>query len=156
DHHNDFGVALLRKGELDEAIAEFRNALREKGGLWLSWEQRTLFGKNLAIALEAKGQRKDAIAALRSIPGYVKDADAHFRLGNLLLRNGELDSALYEFREAIRIKPDDLGTHFNLGNVLLDKGQLDEAIAAYRKAIAIKADAADAHSNLGEALRRKG
>ena len=43
---------------------------------------------------------------------------------------GKLDEAIAEYREAIRLKPDDAEAHNNLGIALHDQGKLDEAIAA--------------------------
>jgi tetratricopeptide (TPR) repeat protein len=82
-------------------------------------------------------------------------AGAHFNLGKALRDKGRLDEAITEFREAIRLKKDDLGPHINLGNALSEKGQLDEAIAEFREVICLKNDSADAHYNLGAALQDK-
>jgi tetratricopeptide (TPR) repeat protein len=73
-----------------------------------------------------------------------------------LTAKGDLDGAIAEFRDAIRIKPDDAAAHQNLGVALRDKRQLDEAIAEYREAIRLKPDFARAHTNLGNALADKG
>ena len=61
-----------------------------------------------------------------------------------------------EFREAIRLKPDDALAHFNLGNALHGSADVRGAIAAYREAIRLKPDYAAAHSNLGNALSSSG
>src|SRR5262249_45230592 len=69
---------------------------------------------------------------------------------------GQLDEAITEYREAIRIKKDDPVAHRNLGGALRDKGRLDEAIAEFREAIRLKKDDAEAHLNLGQALGEQG
>jgi tetratricopeptide (TPR) repeat protein len=81
---------------------------------------------------------------------------AHDNLGVVLAQKGQLDEAIREFREAIRLKPNLPRAHNNLGMALLDEGQLDESIAAHREAIRLQADYAEAHCYLGEALQRKG
>jgi tetratricopeptide (TPR) repeat protein len=67
-----------------------------------------------------------------------------------------LDEAITEYREAIRLKPDDSDAHFSLGLALYDKGELDEAIRAYQAAIQINPQYTEAHYNLGNAMGRKG
>jgi tetratricopeptide (TPR) repeat protein len=81
---------------------------------------------------------------------------AHLNLGDGLGMNGQLDEAIVEYREALRIKQDYADAHLSLGNALRRKGQLDEAIAEYREALRIKPDHAFAHNNLGNVLRVKG
>ena len=54
-------------------------------------------------------------------------AYAHANLGVALMRQGKLDEAIAEYREAIRLRPDDGPTHFNLGTALGRQGKLDEA-----------------------------
>ena len=77
-------------------------------------------------------------------------------LGNALRRQGKLDEAIAEYREAIRLQPDDHIGHYNLGDILRSQGKLDEAIAEYREAIRLQPDYAYAHSNLGLALLAQG
>ena len=80
----------------------------------------------------------------------------HSNLGVALREKGQLDEAIAECREAIRIKQDYAEAHYNLGLSLKDKGQLDDAITEYREAIRLKKDFAEAHCNLGAVLVRKG
>lgn len=97
-----------------------------------------------------------SLAAWAGPQAKPNDAQGHFNLGTALSRKGDLDGAITEFRQAIRLKPDYADAHFNLGNALFRKRDLDNAIAEYRAAIRAKPDYADAHSNLGFALDDKG
>ena len=83
-------------------------------------------------------------------------ANAHNNLGDALRTKGQLNEAIAELREAIRLKKDYANAHYNLGVALFDKGQLDDAIAEFREAIRLKKDYVKAHNNLGYALRKKG
>ncbi|MGA3163184.1 MAG: tetratricopeptide repeat protein [Verrucomicrobiota bacterium] len=81
---------------------------------------------------------------------------AHKALGGALFRKGQIDEAINQYQEAIRLKPDYAEAYNNLGTAFQKKGQIDEAINQYQKAIRLTPDYADAHYNLGNALGRKG
>jgi Flp pilus assembly protein TadD len=82
---------------------------------------------------------------------------AHISLGAVLCDvKHDYTAAEAEFREAIRLQPDDAIHHSNLGNALSGQGKVSEAIAEYREAIRLRPDHADAHNNLGNALSGQG
>jgi tetratricopeptide (TPR) repeat protein len=148
--HTNLGNCLADKGRLDEAIAEYREAIRIK-------KDFPEAHNNLGYALQDQGRLDAAIAEYREAIRVKKDySTAHNNLGNALKDQGRLDAAIAEYREAIRIKKNNAEAHYNLGITLKAKGQLDEAIAEYREAIRIKKDSPEAHNNLGAALADKG
>ena len=78
-------------------------------------------------------------------------------MGYALLSQGKLDEAIAEYRQAIRLKPDDAEAHNNLGTILCDrKHDYEGAIAEFREAIRLKPDDAEAHHDLGAALTGQG
>ncbi len=81
---------------------------------------------------------------------------AHINLGTTLDRKGQTDEAIRQYREAIRLRPDDAEAYYNLGIVLAEKGQTEGAIRQYQKAIRLRPDDAGAHYNLGIVLAGKG
>ena len=147
---DNYGNALFDKGRPDEAIREFREALRLK-------PDDANAHYNLGAAFGAMGQYDEAIpqfqAAIRLKPN---DAWDYFDLGVALDKKGQTDEAIRQFQTALRLKPDDAKTRFNLANALVKKGQADEAISQYREAIRLKPDYAIAHYNLGNVLDNKG
>jgi serine/threonine protein kinase/Flp pilus assembly protein TadD len=178
------GWGLRDKGQTEEALAEFLEALRlqkddpdahncrgvalaDKGQLDEAIDEYheairlqkddPVAHNNLGITLYRKGQLDEAIAELREAIRLKKDYyKAHNNLGIALHDKGQLDEAIAELREAIRLNKDFPEAHNSLGVVLKDKGQLDEAIAAYRQALRLQKDFPLAHSNLGAALQMKG
>ncbi len=182
--HNNLGVALGDKGQLDEAIACYKkaieldpkdafahcnlgNALREKGQVdeaiacckkAIALDPKLAAAHaNLGAALNAKGQWDDAIAChWKAIALDPKDAVAHCNLGNALREKGQVDEAIACCKKAIALDLKLAAAHANLGNALREKGQVDEAIASLRKAVALDPKFAWAHCNLGNALREKG
>ncbi len=77
-------------------------------------------------------------------------------LGILLRNEGQLQAAIEQYEEALRLKPDYVEAHHNLGNALLQAGQLPAAIGRYEQALKINPDYPYAHNNLGRALFQLG
>ncbi len=148
--HNNLGNALLQKGNVNDAITHYQEALQIKPDYAEAYN-------NLGNALFQKGNVDEAIVhfqkALQIKPDY---AEAHDNLGNALFQQGNVDEAITHYQRALQIKPDDAKAHNNLGSALFQKGKVDEAIVHYQKALQIEPDDAKAHSNLGNALLQKG
>jgi len=77
-------------------------------------------------------------------------------LGDELLKTGQVDEAIRQYQEAIRLKPRYADAHSNLGVAFLRQGRVDEAIRQYQEAIRLKPQYADAHYNLGIVLVKTG
>ena len=148
--HKSLGDALDKKGQTDEAIGHFQEAIRLKPGYADAHN-------NLGNTLLKKGQADEAIGrfqeAIRLKPGY---ANAYNNLGNALLKKGQPGEAIRQYQEAIRLEPADANTHYNLGNAFLKNGQPDEAIRQYQEAIRLKRDSPAACYNLGIVFGMKG
>ena len=81
---------------------------------------------------------------------------AHTYLGNALSSAGNVDSAIAEYTEALRLNPDFPEAHNNLGPALASRGRTDAAIAHFTTALRLRPNYADAHNNLGVALASQG
>ncbi len=102
--------------------------------------------------------------AVQVAPG---DCFLRSNLGMALVRQGDLEAALDQYGEAMRLKPDySYGkwklsdayaeAHNTFGVSLFNKGLRREAMAHYEKALRIKPDLAAAHSNMGTILEMEG
>jgi tetratricopeptide (TPR) repeat protein len=132
ESHNNLGNALKDKGQLDDAIDEYREAIR------LTKDEKDLnlplFHCNLGQALHQKGQVDDAIDEHRKAIRLKKDfAGAYNELGNVLRDKGQLNDAIDEYREALRLKKDYAGAQCNLGLCLLWQGRYGQALVELRK-----------------------
>jgi tetratricopeptide (TPR) repeat protein len=148
--HNSFGIALFRKGRVDEAMAHFQTALQ-------IWPDYADAHNNFGIALLRMSNVDEAMihfqTALQINPGY---ADAHNNLGNALLQKGDVDEAIAHFQTALQIKPDSAEACYNLGYALLQKGDVDEAIVRFQTVMKTNPDDSEACYHLGNALLKKG
>lgn len=83
------------------------------------------------------------------------NAYARYNLGRALEQQpGQEEEVAFQYREALRLKPDLVEARANLGNVLLRQGKVAEAVAELEGALQIAPDSAQAHNNLGYALIR--
>jgi protein O-mannosyl-transferase len=81
---------------------------------------------------------------------------AYARLGLVFSKEGRTDEAISQYRQALRLNPDDADTHYNLANALYRKGLLDEAIGEYQENLRLNPNDAGGHNNLGIALFQAG
>jgi Flp pilus assembly protein TadD len=146
----NFGRALAKQGQIDEAIIHYQKALEIR-------PDYADVHNNFGLALATRGQADDAIVhyqkALDVDPAYVP---AHNDLGLALLSRGQVDEAIIHFRRAVSLRPDLTEVENNLGMALARRGQLDEAIVHYTKALTMNPAYAEAENNLGNALARRG
>ena len=180
----NLGNVLKNKGELNEAIATYRQAIaldpdyREahsalcvalmaqgkieeaiavcRNAIALRPDNPDNY-LNLGLALYAQRNFDEAIVAFRTAIVHAHNyAAAYLSLGNALRETHRYDEAICAYGAAIASKPDYPAAHLNLANIFHEQGKIDEAIAGYSRAIALKPDFADPHSNLGNALRKQG
>jgi tetratricopeptide (TPR) repeat protein len=141
---------LSDQGKLDQAIAEYREAIRINP----RYSSALL---DLGNALNAQGKPDEAIVFYHEVIRIRPDfADPHYNLGVTLNAQGKPDEAIAQYREAIRLRPDYPDAHNNLGLILSSRGLFDQAIAEYRETLRIKPEHASAYCNLGLALGAQG
>ncbi len=148
-HHN-LGWAYSQTGQTENAMGEYREALR------LAPDVPEVH-YDLGLVYAAKGELDDAMdeyrEAIRLDPGYAKP---HNNLGVVYRANGRLDDAVREFSEAIGLAPGMSEAHTNLGVAYALTGRADDAIREYLEAVRLDPGLAEAHNNLGAAYERTG
>jgi Flp pilus assembly protein TadD len=148
--HANLGTIFVRRGQIDEGIRRYQEAIRLN-------PYYPLLHYNLGNAFLEKGQTDEAITqyqeAIRLMPNYV---EPYNNLGLALRKKGQIDEAIRQYQQALRLKPDDADVHYNLGAALAQRGQTDEAIGHYQEALRLKPGGAEAHNNLGTALYQQG
>lgn len=155
-HHN-LGLALQKKGMVQEAIVAFEKALTLKPDF-----PEPL--NNLGVIYTDQGHWDKAIEvyekALKLNPNL---AESHHNLAGVYAIQGRWDAAIREYQTALKLKPDfpevydSLGkAHLSYGNAFMSQGHWDEAIQQYFAALKTEPDRSDIYNNLGVAYESKG
>lgn len=148
--HYNLGIALRDRGQNEQAIAHYRQAV----AIWPEYAEAHY---NLGRILVERGEFADAIAHYeKALAINPNDAEAHNNLGSVFLRVGRADEAMAHYQKALAIRPDYADASCNLANALLSQGDLEGAIAYYLAGLALSPNHADAQYNLASALLRKG
>ncbi len=80
----------------------------------------------------------------------------HFEKGVQYSLKGQIDDAIKEYEETIKLNPKSAEAYNNLGFALLDKGETDKAIEAQKKAIEVNPNLANGFFGLAMAYEKKG
>jgi tetratricopeptide (TPR) repeat protein len=140
--HNDFGDALVRKGDVDEAMAQYE--IGEKLD-----PNNSEIHNNLGSLLSPKGRVDEAIAEYqKAFELGLNDARLHYNLAIAFAQRGRLDDAINQYLEALKLNPNLAEAHNNLGNVLMQKGRVAEAVAQYEEVLQLKPGDPSAENNL--------
>jgi tetratricopeptide (TPR) repeat protein len=154
--HLNLGKALQNSGDLDGAIACFRETLRLDPKNLDPKHPAAYAHDNLRDALKAKGGSAAVLEEYRTaVRLNPKDALAHKILGDVL-RDLDPDGAIGAYKEAIRLDPASVDAHHGLSMVYRQKGNWDDAVAAAREAVRHGPERVLAHTGLAEALTGKG
>ena len=144
--HGNLGAALALEGRSEEAIENYREAIRLNPGYGEAHN-------NLAGILGKQGKIDEAIfhikEALRIDPN---NAGAHYNMGMALSAKGKIHEAIAHYREVVRINPNDADAQFYLGAALGQAGKLDETIVHLRKACNLDPHNGQFHFNLALAF----
>ncbi len=125
--HLNIGSALMEKGDLDRAEAEFKSVLEKNGP-----------------APEDLKKQKDT--SLKALSG----------LGEVALKRGDFETAQGFFRKALEISPEDPAAAYNVGEIFFSNQKIDDAISFFELATRIKSDWPRAYHRLGLVYLNKG
>ncbi len=96
---NNLGWAYYKKGDLTQAIENYRRALGMKPDFGLAQY-------NLGLAYRDRGEPEQAVAAFtRTVSLAPQFLDAHTQLGKIYFEMGKKEEARKSFEEVIRLAP---------------------------------------------------
>ncbi len=111
-------------------------------------------------ALYKAGKYEAAVKDLRQAAKISPEwEDPHYVLALSLTELGQLNEAIDEFKQVVKLAIKDepkILSYYNMGNAYADLGQYEKAIESYQAAIKLKADLSKPHNNLGLAYAASG
>jgi predicted TPR repeat methyltransferase len=130
--HNNFGLVLMARQQLDDAAASYLRAIAINPGYAFAHN-------NLGAVYQNQGRLDDAMAcyltAIAIAPDY---AVALNNLGGALQRVGRFAEAAGHYQRAITLNPEYIDAIYGLGTVLNSIDRPDEALTCFRRIAAIQ------------------
>ena len=114
--HYDYAMFLLNEGKIDQAITEFQTALKHDPN---HPEAHYHLGRALFVKGDFEGAKVHYLETARLDP----KAPVHSALGVVYARLGQTSEAIAQFKEALRLNPDDAEAAENLRFVLARDAQ---------------------------------
>jgi tetratricopeptide (TPR) repeat protein len=117
----NYGLALLRAGNLAQGVAQLKNVQQRDPKLPHTWF-------NLGIYYKRSGDADAAVAQFERMVQLVPNEPiAHYQLGSLYKLQGRTADALKQFQEAARLDRQLAAPRFQLYNLYRQEGQTEDA-----------------------------
>jgi tetratricopeptide (TPR) repeat protein len=117
----NYGLALVRNGDVDQGIAEISKVQKQDPGIPHTWF-------NLGILYKKKGEGEEALKQLRHMEELVPDEPiTHYNMGTLYKQSGKTAEALQEFETAARLDVNFAAPRFQIFDVYRQQGAMDKA-----------------------------
>ncbi|HEY6614368.1 MAG TPA: tetratricopeptide repeat protein [Vicinamibacterales bacterium] len=147
DAHATLGSVYLSRGQLDQAAAHLREALRRE-------PLRGSAHASMGRVLVQQGRIAEGIGELQtSVDLQPGDLETLRLLGIMQGRSGQLDAAVKTFRRAIELYPKSSRDHYLLGRALAAMGQIAAAVPYFAQAVVLDPQNAEAREDLRRAER---
>jgi tetratricopeptide (TPR) repeat protein len=148
--HYNLGVALGKRGRIDDEIEQYRETLQLRpNNIDASY--------NWGLLLLQLNRPKEAVplleAALKYAPDDVRTLN---NLGGAFMATGRYAEAIEQYEAALKTRPDFVDANYNLGSALCQEGRYAEAIPHLQTALSLNPRMVLAGNCLGIALAKLG
>jgi tetratricopeptide (TPR) repeat protein len=144
------GTALLKKGEIDKSIDMFQKALNT------GYETPTLYMR-LADAYRTAGRFREALEAYKNklrLDGL--EYEAHTLYGIVYAFQGDHKTAIFHFKESLRLKPDYIVASINMVGSLYLENRFDEVMLIAKEVLKQDPNQYKMHFIIGDILLDRG
>jgi len=122
----NYGLALLRAGDMTAGVAELQKAQKSDPKIPHTWF-------NLGVALKKEGEMEAALAQFQGMVRLVSgEPVTHYQIGSILKARGDQAAAVKEFETARGINPRLAAPHFQLYGLYRQLNRPEEAAAELR------------------------
>lgn len=146
----NLGTVLAQQGNRHEALAQYDQALQQRGDLFEALFNRGNLHLESGHGQEALTDYEKAIAIRSDMAGLWNNR------GTALRRLHRLEEALFSYERAVALAPTHVNALTNRAIALFDLRRLDQALTASEAALVVQADFAEALYIRGNILRDLG
>lgn len=132
DARRALGFELLAAGKVQEATAELSEFVRLQPGDPEIIAARETLGKMYLQAGDVDRAKEQFQMVTSIAPQY---AMGHLYLADLLMATHDYEGAGAQYRECLRLQPNNIAAQARLGRVLASSGRADEAIQVFQDAL---------------------
>jgi tetratricopeptide (TPR) repeat protein len=151
--HQMMAHELARQGKADEAIANYREALKIDPKLpGLQFELAEMLN-NSTIPNAREEAESEYRAALAANPS---DEKSECRLGDLAALKGDQKAANEHYERALKLQPNDAEANIGLAKTLMSMNQSEKALPLLEHAVNLDPTSAVAHFRLSTVYRQMG
>jgi hypothetical protein len=128
---NNLGVALRRRGRVDEAVEQYKLAIQQD-------PKYVEAHSNLGTAYFHQGRTQEALDEYRlAAENAGPDGYVHHRLGVMYLRLARYQDAIKQFRKALSKEPELADAHYHLGECYRSLGDEKKAVDEYEATLEV-------------------
>lgn len=148
--HNNYGLVLAMKGNLEDAESHYRRALELRPSYADAWN-------NLGQTLHASGRAMEAVECYKEAIRFNPNMSSTFNnVGVVLNQMGKHEAAEVFLRQAVALSPMMAQAHANLAEALREQGKMDAAIEHGIIAVRLNPGSVSLRIGLGKSYARMG
>ena len=148
--HNQLGLALLQRGEVEEGMLQLRASIAARPGFPVAIA-------NLALAMARDGRMEEGRPLLDTLGQDFRDRGRFLsEMLAVALAKDDEDLAAELWREIVAAYPDSAGTRVAAGDFFYRRGEADAALRLYDEAVRIEPDNARAALSAATLLLQRG
>jgi len=149
----NYAIALSMKGNDDEAIRRYKEALRTSPNSLTAH-------KKLGDIFFQKGQIDRAVKQYSAVIQLEPNSATKYKdIANSLRDEGKFDDSAKIYQMIIQVNPNDFDAYNSVGIIFAQQGNLNDAVMCFRRAITINPNdpnLSGGYANLGQALNLQG
>jgi tetratricopeptide (TPR) repeat protein len=151
--HQMMAHELARQGQTDEAIANYREALKiDPNASGVHFELADMLNSS-AVPDGREEAEKEYLSALAVNP---LDEKAQCKLGDLAALRGDQQAAAEHYQRALKLQPNDAEAMLGLSKILVILNQPEKALPLLEQAVKLDPTNATAHFRLSTLYRKMG
>jgi tetratricopeptide (TPR) repeat protein len=151
--HQMMAHELARQGHTDEAIANYREALKiDPNASGLHFELAEMLNSSGAAGSHEEAE-KEYQAALALNP---QDEKSECKLGDLAALRGDQNAAAEHYGRALQLQPNDSEAMLGLAKAFMTMNQPEKALPLFEQAVKVDPTNATAHFRLSTLYRKMG